>query len=104
MNTPCQKELILVGPPVSKAAQHQVGLRHYQPPRWAEKHRCTDCRQRIWLGPQQLTVLKDKPETKIQCWVCAKKGRITMMVDLGGEGGKYVTADGRMIGGPAPQN
>lgn len=97
---------ILIGPPVSRSRQRRLGIARFVPGLGYEKRLCSRCRKHLWVGPKQLGLLADAPNTPALCTACLSEFKAAIedgtaaMLDLGGRGPGYYNTDGRYYGPP----
>jgi hypothetical protein len=102
--------VILMGPPVSRRKQRELGIERFVPGVGYEKRLCPRCQKHLWLGPTQLQTLERSPGTQIICTACIlpqlkaglKDGTIALN-HLGGRGPAYYQ-HGKYFGPPEEVN
>jgi hypothetical protein len=95
------EKCVLVGPPESRSRQRRLGIVKYTPLPGSEKRLCTQCGNKLWLGPKQLTFLANHSEVKLICWSCLPGDELrknAAVLPLGEQGGDYWLEGGGHIG------
>lgn len=90
-----RKEKIILCPPSDPETLKRAGVVKYTPPDGAQEIECQYCKEKMWVGPNQLEYIERNPGTVQLCMPCGARMKLFSWYDmsgvqhLGGVGGKY---------------